>query len=197
MEQEKRVIPVEIIDFLVDFNDQEGHLATSDNLNDDNYSISKNASVSLHNQRVYLKSIGLSDNECQMLMDKVMAYNELNEGESANNVSLGFTAFIISVVATILLLMFNINLIEKGRFWLLSIVLNIVAFIFVVISLKDMAEKGFKKLHPKDNNFNNDSINYAKFLMREHNYSERAIKFYYADSVYSLEELKAFVEKLW
>lgn len=34
---QERVIPVEIIDFLVDFNDQEDHLATSDNLNDENH----------------------------------------------------------------------------------------------------------------------------------------------------------------
>lgn len=105
--------------------------------------------MSLHNQRLYLKSIGLCDEECQMLMDKVMAYNELYEGSSANNVSLGFTSFIISAVATILLLMFNIYLIEGGRIWFISIVLNIVAFLFGLLSIKEWHKKGLRNFNSK------------------------------------------------
>ena len=109
MDQEEKIIPVEIVDYLIERNKKENYIATFDNLASDVQSVSNKAEKSLIKQRGYLKSLGYDYEYQEMIIEKVVAYNKLCGKTDLYDFKNGCVAFIISIVIFIILLFYIIK----------------------------------------------------------------------------------------
>lgn len=211
MEQEERVIPVEVINELLELS--EDHFVTNYMLNSDDEVIRYEAEDDVQVLRDFLLSKGLTHEESDRLIEKSLRHSEFSlfdGGSSGFSSALVF--LIISVAVTGLLAWLNYYLLSKhNSFWIFLIIINVVAAICVLVSLFsvlitagigifDKTDK-IKLLRKKNKMDKKDSFfeqnrEYAEYLIKEHHYNENAIMFYFSDFVSDYFELKAFVEKL-
>ena len=209
---QERVIPIEIINGLLEFKDE--HFVTSHMLNSDEDLIRHEAEKEVQLIREYLLSKDLTPEECEMYTNKSLKHTELSmDSDDGSGFSFFLVLLIISVVATGLLTWLNYYLLtEFDRIWIALIIINVLVAICVVVLLFivlfgvvsflgfDIPDK-IKYLKKKNKMDEKDSLlsqnrEYAEYLINEHNYDKDAIMFYFSDYASDYFELKAFVDKL-
>ena len=201
---EERVIPIEIINGLIEVSCL--NPVSTESLNSDNDNIRELAEENQGKQWEYLLTTGLSEEECNNLLDKSIAYSDLKAESDFGMFTFGFILLIIAVAATIGLAWLNLYLFnEHHRIWVLPIALNIGALLVALFSLKTMGGSiyQFFRLKIKKGRKNEDDKvmqeygEYANYLIKEHNYTPKALFFTLSDSGYDLVELKAFIDRLF
>lgn len=212
MEQEERVIPIELITELLKLNAQRP--ITADTLYSDEEDVRQEAEESAQKMRTYLESYGLSEAECDEYLYKTQRYNELSEmNESVKDElgTMGFSVFggiiiiAVSAIVTYLLYRFNMYMYnEKHTIWFFAIFINIIAaaigvisFLYLIVGsigngLFNVGRQFFDK-HKKPNQ---DYMEYATYLVENHNYTKEAIKLYFSDFDMEYGEYMAFVDNI-
>ena len=209
MEQEERVIPVEVINELLRLNDKMP--ITAGSLYSDSDAVRSRAENWANKMKTYLENSGLSEDESDEYLYKVQRYNELFKskddvkkefGVMGCSVIAGIIIMALSALATYLLYRFNMYMYnEQHKIWYFAIIINLAAgaafFVsFVYLIVKAIGDGLFKmglhvfKKHKKPNK---DYMEYATYLMENHNYTKDAIKLYFADYDMEYVELESFV----
>lgn len=204
MDQEEKIIPVEIVDYLIERNKKENYIATFDNLASDVQSVSNKAEKSLIKQRGYLKSLGYDYEYQEMIIEKVVAYNKLCGKTYLYDFKNGCVAFIISIVIFIILLFYIIKSDGDISSTLVTILFYLAAPL-LFYSVITMVHSAYEKIKYKRNKIKSPDPSYSLEaykvigvdLKENHNYSKDAVMFYLSNYGFDYVGLKLLVDELF
>lgn len=204
MDQEEKIIPVEIVDYLIKRNKEEGYIATFDNLANEDESVSNKTEKSFIKQRGYLKRLGYNYEDQEMIIDKVVAYNKLCGSTALYDFKKGCVSLIISLVVAIFLFFYVIN--SDGDFssTLVTVLFYLTASL-LFYSIITMAHSAYEKIKYKRNKIKSPDPSFsleaykdiAVNLKENHNYSKEAVMFYLSNYGFDYVELKLLVDELF
>lgn len=200
MEQEERVIPIDILDEFLKLCDE--HPISNEMLYNEDDEIRQDAEENIKKLKDFLLSKGLTHEECDKLIEKSLEYFDLrnNPHGSSSSRLLGLAVFVISGISALILTGYNIYLYKNERkIWNLTLFLNIGAFLVVLASIKSIlggSEMGIEQGNSECERLIKEHGEYASYLMNEHGYTREAIAFYFAENAYNLSGLEDFVEQL-
>lgn len=209
MEQEERVIPIEIINELLRLNAERP--ITADSLYSDKDAVRKKAEKSAQTMRNYLENAGLNEDESEEYLYKAQRYNELikSKGDVKEEIGVmgcsvitGIIIMVISAIITYLLYRFNMYMYnDQHKIWYFAIIINIVAAAAVFISFVYLIVKAIggglfnvgRHMYKKHKKPNKNYMEYATYLVENHKYTKDAIKLYFSDYDMEYVELESFV----
>ena len=191
-----KIYPVEILDNLADMNRASKHILFEDALDSDDEETHELAQKARDDQEEYLLGQGLSQEDCDTLLEAVKKHN-LMDFKPAKSVGTAIIILLICFVATALLAHYNYHLYTETTYGLsfLPIVGNIVTllgtlfFLFVaIISAHDSSKLKHEIFSKCPDVARIDEIKrFANYLVTYHRYNAEALSLYLC--LFQLDEI--------